>query len=216
MLRERHIIDTFKLATAPVVLGLMLAWQATGRTAPWIYLGLHGTYGALWFAKSRIFGDKNWERPCTPKRGLFLVGGLTGYWAAPFLLIVQGVDPPPPVLCACVALFGGGVFLHFASDMQKHTSLTLRPGVLITEGLWARTRNPNYLGELLIYLSFATMSLHWLPFAVFGSAIAVEWIPNMRRKDASLSRHSGFAAYKARTGVLFPRLFGRGAVQDTP
>jgi steroid 5-alpha reductase family enzyme len=37
-----------------------------------------------------------------------------------------------------------GIFLHFAADMQKHISLALRPGQLVTEGLWSRTRNPNY------------------------------------------------------------------------
>ena len=35
-------------------------------------------------------------------------------------------------LGAWVALGVFGVFLHFAADMQKHTSLRLRPGVLLT------------------------------------------------------------------------------------
>jgi steroid 5-alpha reductase family enzyme len=78
---------------------------------------------------------------------------------------------------------------------------------LLESGLWSRTRNPNYLGELCIYLAFATLSLHWLPFVFFGSVIAIEWVPNMRRKDASLSRYPAFAAYKARSGLLFPKLF---------
>ena len=30
-----------------------------------------------------------------------------------------------------------GVFLHFAVDMQKHTALALRPGELITAGLFS-------------------------------------------------------------------------------
>ena len=78
---------------------------------------------------------------------------------------------------------------------------------LLDGGLWARTRNPNYLGELCIYLSFALLSLHWLPFVFFGSVIAVEWVPNMRRKDKSLSRYADFAAYASRSGLLFPKLF---------
>lgn len=210
-LRERHLIDLFKLATGPVVLALMALWDAgaaLGRTTPWIYLAIHGTYGLLWVLKSRIFGDKSWERPCTPLRFVLLVTGLSGYWASPALIVTQGVELPPPYLAACVALFGLGVFLHFAADMQKHTSLALRPGRLITEGLWARSRNPNYLGELCIYVAFASMSRHWLPFAIFGAAIALEWAPNMRRKDASLARYPEFAAYKARSGLLFPRLRG--------
>jgi hypothetical protein len=63
------------------------------------------------------------------------------------------------------------------------------------------------LGELCIYLSFALLSLHWLPFVFFGSVIAIEWVPNMRRKDKSLSRYPTFAAYAQRSGLLFPKLF---------
>jgi hypothetical protein len=60
-------------------------------------------------------------------------------------------------------------------------------------------------GELCIYLAFAALSMHPLPFVLFGAVIAVEWVPNMRRKDKSLSRYPDFAAYKARSGLLFPR-----------
>jgi steroid 5-alpha reductase family enzyme len=207
MLRERHVIDTFKGLTAPFVLGVM---AATGRTASpslWVYLAIHGIYGVLWVMKSRVFGDKNWERPCTPKRFVMLVGGLLAYWAAPVLLATSGREAPPALLGFAVALFGFGVFLHFASDMQKHLWIELRRGHLLHTGLWSRTRNPNYLGELCIYTSFASLSLHWLPFVFFGSVIAVEWIPNMLRKDKSLSRYPEFAAYAQRSGLLFPRLF---------
>jgi steroid 5-alpha reductase family enzyme len=214
MLRERHVIDGFKLATGPVVLAMLLSTDAGDRLAPWIYLAVHGTYGVLWALKSRLFGDRQWERPLRPFRALMLVTGLAGYWVAPALLVFRDADAPVPYLAGCVALFGLGVFLHFAADMQKNTSLALRPGVLITEGLWGRTRNPNYPGELFIYASFASLSLHWAPFVVFGLVIAIEWVPNMRRKDASLSRYPEFAAYRARSGLLFPRLLAREPVRQ--
>jgi steroid 5-alpha reductase family enzyme len=207
MLRERHVIDAFKGATAPVVLALMGAYDAWERPTAWLYLALHGVYGVLWVIKSRVFGDASWERPLTPRRGLKLVAGLAAYWAAPWLLMSSGREAPAAALGAWVALGVFGVFQHFAADMQKHTTLRLRPGVLLTEGLWARTRNPNYLGELCIYAAFAGLSQHPLPWALFGAIILAEWVPNMRRKDASLARYPAFAEYKARTGLLLPRFF---------
>jgi steroid 5-alpha reductase family enzyme len=207
MLRERHIIDAFKGLTAPFVLAIMALTGRFASTTCWVYLAIHGTYGVLWVLKSRIFGDKNWEKPCTLRRGVMLVGGLSAYWAAPVLLAVSDKEAPAPLMASAIALFGLGVFLHFASDMQKHLWLELKKGHLLDGGLWARTRNPNYLGELCIYLSFALLSLHWLPFVFFGSVIAVEWVPNMRRKDKSLSRYADFAAYASRSGLLFPKLF---------
>jgi steroid 5-alpha reductase family enzyme len=94
--------------------------------------------------------------------------------------------------------------------MQKDMALSLSPGQLLTRGLWSRTRNPNYLGELLIYASFTSLALHWIPLALLGVVVAGVWIPNMLKKDRSLSRYPAFAAYRARSGLLFPRL--RGAV----
>ena len=108
-------------------------------------------------------------------------------------------------LGGCVAMWGVGVFLHFASDMEKHVSLALRPG-LLTTGLWARCRNPNYLGELLIYLAFSLLARHWLPLAALALFVAAVWVPNMVRKDRSLARYPEFEAYRKRSGILFPRL----------
>ncbi len=67
----------------------------------------------------------------------------------------------------------GGIFLHFTGDMQKYVSLTLRHGRRVTGGLWSRTRNPNYLGELSIYLSFALFAMHWLPPVILAPFVAV-------------------------------------------
>jgi steroid 5-alpha reductase family enzyme len=98
-----------------------------------------------------------------------------------------------------------GIFLHYVSDAQKYFTLKARKG-LITDGLFARTRNPNYLGEILICLAYAMMSLHWLPFAIEAAWIWGFFWPNMRTKDASMVRYPEFAAYKAETGMLLPRL----------
>ena len=49
-------------------------------------------------------------------------------------------------------------------------------------------------------------SQHWLPFLIVAAWIAGFFVPNMRTKDASLSRYDGFAAYKARSGLLLPRV----------
>lgn len=36
---------------------------------------------------------------------------------------------------------------------------------------------------------------------------ALVFVPNMRKKDQSLARYPEFAAYKERSGLLFPKLF---------
>lgn len=206
-LRERHIIDTFKLSTGPFVLVCMATFHRWSCYSAWLYLAMHGTYGVLWVAKSRIFPDKTWERPLRAGRGAVMVFGLLSYWVAPLLLAFRGTESSPVLAGGCVAAFGAGVFLHFAADMQKHVELALRPGQLMTGGLWRRTRNPNYLGELLIYGSFAALSQQVAAYVVLALAFLVEWLPNMRRKDRSLARYPEFAAYRARTALLIPWVF---------
>ena len=207
-LRQRHFIDASKVANSVVVLGLMALYGAWDSTAAWIYLALHGTYGVLWVLKSRYFGDRQWEQPTSFAYGLVILGSLALYWVGPWLLTSGRSQPPGPWwLAICIATYALGVFFHFASDMHKHVSLALRPGVLITDGLWSRLRNPNYFGELLIYLGFTMVVFHWAPLLVLAMFVAFVWIPNMVRKDRSLSRYDEYAAYAARSKRFIPLIW---------
>ena len=203
-MKKKHFIDSHKAVTGLAILGMMAIFDQWANPTAWVYLGLHGTYGILWALKSRLFPDKSWEAQTGIGYGLVIWGGLTLYWIAPLLITSQGAQAPPWLLGVCVMVYALGVFLHYTADMQKYVSLKLRPGQLITEGVWGWCRNPNYLGEFLIYLSFAMLSLHWVPYLVLALFIAVEWAPNMRRKDRSLARYPEFAAYKARTKLIVP------------
>jgi hypothetical protein len=203
--KQKYFIDSHKAITPLAILALMAFYGQWYNPTAWVYFGLHGSYGLLWVLKSRIFGDRQWEQPTGWGYGLVIWGGLTLYWLAPWLITSRSVEAPPWLLGLCVFGYGLGVFLHFAADMQKSTALALRPGELITDGLFARTRNPNYLGELLIYLSFALLALHWAPLLVVALFLVVVWIPNMRRKDRSLARYPAFADYRSRSGLLIPK-----------
>jgi steroid 5-alpha reductase family enzyme len=206
-MKHKYFIDANKGATAFAVLGLMAYYHAWEVTAAWIYLALHGTYGLLWITKSRLFPDKQWEQRVSLAWGITTWVGLAGYWVTPWL-IASGRSRVPPgwYLCISISIYTMGIFLHFVSDMQKHLALEYRKGVLITEGLWGIVRNPNYLGELLVYGGFSMLAMHWAPFAVLAAFLVGIWIPNMIKKDRSLSRYPEFAAYKARSRLIIPYL----------
>lgn len=206
-MRQQHFIDSHKAATGPVILLLMAVFQQWDNPTAWVYLALHGMYGVLWVLKSHYFPDKQWAQPTNIAYGLVIWGGLSLYWIAPWLLITRGVHAPAWYLGGCVALYVGGVFCHFTADMQKHTTLKLRPGQLMTDGLWSRLRNPNYFGELLIYLGFSLLAMHWAPLLVILLFVLIVWLPNMRKKDRSLARYPEFAAYRARSKFFLPFIF---------
>ena len=69
----------------------------------------------------------------------------------------------------------------------------------------AGVRHPNYLGEMMIYGSFALLVWHWLPWLVLAWVWLGLFAVNMMNKEASLSRYPEWAAYRQRTGWLLPR-----------
>lgn len=203
--RARHYIDTHKALVIPVTLLLIAAYDAWSTPLVWIYLALHGTYTVCWLMKSRLFPDRSWERYVPARWGLAVFFGLNLYLLIPWLIVSGNAGTPEPWFVGlCLALTAFGIFWVFTSDMQKTTSLQLQPGVLITDGLWGIVRNPNYFGELLIYLGFVLLPLHLVPPLILLFIVATEWLPRMRRKDRSLSRYGEFAAYERRTKLFIP------------
>tara|TARA_Y100001960_G_scaffold297971_1_gene344804 strand:+ start:115 stop:756 length:642 start_codon:yes stop_codon:yes gene_type:complete len=213
MLKQKYFIDSHKGATPLFVIALIWYFNQWNNVYALLYLALHGTYGILWMTKSQIFPDKQWEQKTSIWYGLFIWFGLSLYWISPYIITTNRHFLPIDVtqnsiyIGLCVMIYIYGIFLHFTSDMQKHMALKLNPGKLITDGMFSRIRNTNYLGELFIYLGFTLLSRDWLPVLALILFIFSIWVPNMIKKDKSLSRYQEFKEYKNRTSKMFPFLF---------
>lgn len=211
-MKVKYSINAHKFLTFAVILGLMFFYD-NFTLAPWVYLALHGTYGIMWLIKDSLYPDRQWEQEVPIPLGIFTFFLVSIYWVAPYILISSGVQASPPLISAAIAINLLGVLLHYGSDAQKYFTLKYKKG-LITEGFFSRSRNPNYLGEILIYLSFAMLAQHWLPFLILGFFAAFIFVPNMLKKDKSLARYPEFAAYKERSGLLLPKLFVSQATES--
>jgi protein-S-isoprenylcysteine O-methyltransferase Ste14 len=207
-------INLQKGATVLFVLALMALYDVWTPTA-WTYLGLHGSYGLIWLLKEMVFPDPSWQKKITLggaiNAWLFVLGP---YWIAPWLIVAYGIEQSPAVLGAAIVLYALGVALMVGADAQKFFVLRARRG-LIADGFFARTRNPNYLGEMMIYASFAIVAGHWLPWLVLAWVWLGVFLPNMLRKDASMARYPEWAAYRARTWLLLPRFGARTALESS-
>ena len=185
------------------------------NTTIWIYLGLHGTYGILLVLKSFIFPDKTWDQKTNFAYGLVILSGLSLYWIAPIIIVscnhILEFDPnfihPNTYIALCISMYIFGVFLHFVSDMQKYIYLKLNPGNLITTEMFSKIRNVNYFGELLIYLGFSLLAMDFAPLIVILLFFIVIWMPNMSKKDTSLSKYENFEKYKSKTSKFFPFIY---------
>ena len=212
-MKQKHFIDIHKGLNSLFILFLMYYFDSWNNLIAWIYLALHGTYGYLWILKSKIFPDKQWENKTSIGYGLVIWAGLSLYWISPYIIITGNHMIPfniplyPVYIFFCISLFIFGVFLHFTSDMQKYISLKLNPGNLIQNGMFQKVRNTNYLGELLIYLGFTLLAIDWAPIIALFLFIAIIWIPNMIKKDKSLSRYPEFKNYKNKSYKFIPYIW---------
>jgi protein-S-isoprenylcysteine O-methyltransferase Ste14 len=184
-------------------------WYGNTSPAAWVYLALHGSYGVVWLIKDLAFPDPRWQTKVTIAGGLMAFAMVLGpYWLFGWLLVSGVARPSYPLpdfawFALCITLCIVGCVIMIAADAQKTFTLRVRPG-LITDGMHRWIRHPNYLGEMLVYGSFALVVWHWIPVLVLAWVWGGVFAVNMVMKEARLSRHPGWAAYRARTWWLIP------------
>jgi steroid 5-alpha reductase family enzyme len=115
-------------------------------------------------------------------------------------------------------LFAGGFAMEARADWRL---LAFRRdpanrGKLVTDGLFAWTRHPNYFGESLLWFGLALIAVdagaHWLalagPAALTFLLLRVSGVTLLDKHLAAT--RPDFAAYAARTSAFFPWPPGRG------
>jgi protein-S-isoprenylcysteine O-methyltransferase Ste14 len=190
-------------------LGLLMWIYGNTSTAAWVYLAMQGSYGVAWFIKDMAFPDPGWQRYITIGGGINAFAGVLGwYWVFGWLLISGTSQPQYPLpdgawFALCISLCLVGTVIMTAADAQKFYTLRLQRG-LITDGMHRYVRHPNYLGEMMIYGSFAMMVWHWLPWLVLAWVWLGLFAVNMVQKECSMSRYPEWQAYRDRTWWLLP------------
>lgn len=127
------------------------------------------------------------------------------YWLGPYFLTKHRFDAAVSNLELCSVMFfwGLGTFLVYLADSQKYWVLKYERR-LIDDGFFSYVRNVNYLGETLIYVAFAILTRHMGPWLVLAFFVFCLFLPNMLKKDQSLSKYPEFKEYKERTWLFVP------------
>jgi protein-S-isoprenylcysteine O-methyltransferase Ste14 len=204
------VINFQKLGTMPILAGC-IAWYHNTSIPAWIYLAMQGASCLVWLIKDLALPDPKFQKRVTIGAAIATFVSVLGwYWVFGWLLI-SGVGRPAYPLpeyawyCLCISICILGNVVMITSDAQKYFTLRVQP-TLITDGMHRFIRHPNYLGEMMVYGSFALMVWHWLPFVVLTWVWGGMFAVNMTLKEASLSRYPEFAQYRKRSWWLLPPL----------
>ena len=195
-----------------LVLGVIVLW-AVRLTANWVY-AFPG------------FPHEDWRYPMLRERAgrAELVVDLMAIHVFPTLQVFLAMVPVYVAVTApgrgvgwldavAVAVGVGAVVLEYAADVQMYRfARTKQPGEAMARGLWGWSRHPNYLGELLFWVSLALFGLAASPgdwWFLFLGVIAMlamflgASIPMM--EERSLERRPSYQAVIDSVPMLFPR-----------
>jgi protein-S-isoprenylcysteine O-methyltransferase Ste14 len=120
-------------------------------------------------------------------------------FAAVFLWLAR---PTGHSMLWSLLLVGPGVWLRgFASGyVRKNTELA-------TTGPYAHTRNPLYLGSMMIAFGFAAAAWSWIILVALAILFTLIYLPTIRSEEAYLrGAFAGFDAYAAQVPRLLPRI----------
>lgn len=103
-----------------------------------------------------------------------------------------------------------GLVFMMGADGQKYYTLRERR-YLLNDGWMKWSRNPNYVGEMLIYASFALVVQRNEPWIILGYMWGIFFLSRMLQKDYSLSKKIGWPKY-AENSWMLPFKFGGSLV----
>lgn len=195
-------VNFHKIFTLFLIFGMMVYTQNFSDGA-WVFLALHGIYGYCWLIKDYAFRDLQFEKKISVLGVVNMyILLIAWYWLAPWLFLSRHVVLSGPELFLAIAIHTLGVVVMVSGDGQRHWVMKYHKG-LMNFGMYRYTRNPNYLGEIMLYFAYAFMARHWLSWLVFAF-MTVYFLARMTRKDQSISRYPGWAAYKEQSGLVIP------------
>ncbi len=125
----------------------------------------------------------------------------------PAVLVVERGAAWNPLCLFGLLLSLSATVLQGVSDRQLHRFRKAHKTGFIREGLWKRSRHPNYLGEILMWWGVALASIAALKGVwqlLFGAILntLMFWFISIPMADRHQARKEGFDAYKAETHAL--------------
>ena len=181
------------------------------------------------FLFMRVHKDKKDGRFDTIKTSFsqfFMTWTLQGMWvficsSAALVAIANPTGVPINIVFIIgLALFILGFVIEIIADNQKSAfrSIPENKDVFINEGLWARSRHPNYFGEITLWTGITVMGISTFEgmnylalFSPIFSYLLLNYVSGVRmleyRGHKKWGHLDAYAAYKKSTPKFIPKIF---------
>ena len=227
---ERFYDLTGSLTYIAVTLGAVVA-ASEPRGAQWLMAIMifiwAGRLGSFLFRRIHAAGgDQRFDHIKVSSARFFVAWTLQGAWVvmtscAALTAILSAEQPSVGAIYIVGALmWAAGFAIEVVADRQK-SRFRQDPANevrFINTGLWARSRHPNYFGEILLWTGIAVMAIPYLsgtqwvvmlsPLFVYALLTRISGIPTLARRGQQLwGEDPDYQAYLNNTPRLIPRLF---------
>ena len=185
-----------------------------------------GRLGSFLFRRIHAAGgDQRFDHIKVSSSRFFVAWTLQGAWVvmtscAALTAILSAEQTAVGVIYVMGAvMWVAGFVIEVMADQQKSRFRAdpANAGRFINVGLWARSRHPNYFGEILLWAGVAVMAIPYLsgtqwvvmlsPLFVYALLTRISGIPTLARRGQQLwGDDPTYQAYVANTPRLLPRL----------
>ena len=185
-----------------------------------------GRLGSFLFRRIHAAGgDQRFDHIKVSSSRFFVAWTLQGAWVvmtscAALTAILSAEQTAVGVIYVMGAvMWVAGFVIEVMADQQKSRFRAdpANAGRFINVGLWARSRHPNYFGEILLWAGIAVMAVPYLsgtqwvvmlsPLFVYALLTRISGIPTLARRGQQLwGEDPTYQAYVANTPRLLPRL----------
>ncbi|MGB3401977.1 MAG: DUF1295 domain-containing protein [Microcoleaceae cyanobacterium] len=175
-----------------------------------IYLCLHIGYCVWWLIEKWFY----------PKRQQVMFNDSVGIVGIILALLIVGVFYSLPGYLAftnpeaisyltvglALPLFFFGSLINATADIQKLTAKEFGAG-LVQDNIWRFSRNINYFGDLLRYLSFAVVAGSIWAYLVPGLVLSLYLYRIFAKENSMSEKYPEYPEYKQKSSRLIPLIW---------
>ncbi|MBD2339718.1 DUF1295 domain-containing protein [Calothrix sp. FACHB-156] len=171
-----------------------------------IYLCLHVSYCLWWLIEQWFYPQRKelFNQAVGASGFIFILLFVGVFYVMPgYLAFINPVPLSMTTASIALLLYIFGSLINASADVQKLTAKQFSAG-LVRDNIWRFSRNINYFGDLLRYLSFSVVSGSVWAYLVPGTVFLL-YLQRMSQKEQSMSvKYPDYENYQKSSARLIP------------